>query len=218
MADQNDSGLFREIDEELRQEHYDKLWKRYGSHVIALAVLLVVGVAGFQGWKSYDLNQRTESSNTFSQALRLTESNSADALNALSELSRTGSRGYAMLAGFREAELLAKNGRRDEAARRYRALSNDSGLDTLYQDMAAIMEAILVLNDAPSEDLNRRVSSLMADRNPWRHLAREVSALTQLKLGNIDKARELLTPLKDDQTAPETLRRRAEDLLKGLGS
>ena len=36
--------IFREIDEELRQERFEKLWQRYGKVVIGAAVGIIVSV------------------------------------------------------------------------------------------------------------------------------------------------------------------------------
>ena len=41
----SDESLFREVDEEVRQEQYKKLWERYGNHIIALCLIVVAGVA-----------------------------------------------------------------------------------------------------------------------------------------------------------------------------
>ncbi len=40
------ADIFREIDEEVRRDKAAELWKKYGWVVTALAVLVVVGVAG----------------------------------------------------------------------------------------------------------------------------------------------------------------------------
>ena len=47
MADYNaeQENLFKEIDEDLRQERFAKLWKKYGPYIISAAVALVL-VAG----------------------------------------------------------------------------------------------------------------------------------------------------------------------------
>jgi hypothetical protein len=45
--------IFREIDEELRQEKYEKLWQRYGKLIIAAAVVLILSVASYKGWEQY---------------------------------------------------------------------------------------------------------------------------------------------------------------------
>ena len=37
--------IFREVDEELKQDRYEKLWRQYGKFVIAGAVVVVAAVA-----------------------------------------------------------------------------------------------------------------------------------------------------------------------------
>ena len=216
MADTGDGGLFREIDEELRQEHYEKLWKQYGKYIIALAVLLILGVAGYQGWKSYDRNNRLTSSDAFVSSLRQGEKNPTDAETALRNLAKDGASGYALLARFHEAALLAKSGKRDEAGASYRTIASLGSAGALYQDLATLMESSLLLDDGLDDDLNKRLSALMADSNPWRHAAKELVALAALAKGETEKARTLLKTLADDKTAPESLRSRAGEILKGL--
>ena len=47
MVDNNDN-LFREVEEELRRERMEKLWKQYGNYVIAAAALIVIIVLGYK--------------------------------------------------------------------------------------------------------------------------------------------------------------------------
>ncbi len=44
------SDIFREVDEDLRREQFKRLWDRFGTYVIGLAVLIVVVTAGYRGW------------------------------------------------------------------------------------------------------------------------------------------------------------------------
>jgi hypothetical protein len=45
MVEQRDQ-LAREVDEELRREQLLKIWEQYGTYIIALAALIIVGVGG----------------------------------------------------------------------------------------------------------------------------------------------------------------------------
>ena len=47
------ADIFEEIDEELKEENFKKLWDRYGSFLIAAVILLVGGVAAYKFWESY---------------------------------------------------------------------------------------------------------------------------------------------------------------------
>ena len=64
VADESDV-LFQEIEDDLRQEQTNKLWTDYGKYIVGAALALVIGVAGFQGWKNYDLEKRQVAGETF---------------------------------------------------------------------------------------------------------------------------------------------------------
>ena len=58
MAEPIQDGIFREIDEELRQEQFARLWKRYGRIFVTGACIIVATVAGYKAWENYDLSNR----------------------------------------------------------------------------------------------------------------------------------------------------------------
>ena len=53
----SEESLFREVDEELRQEQYKKLWDKFGTYFVALCVVIVAAVAGFKGYEYYQVKQ-----------------------------------------------------------------------------------------------------------------------------------------------------------------
>ena len=44
----SDESIFREVDEELKQERYEKLWREYRWYIIGAAIVVVAAVAGWQ--------------------------------------------------------------------------------------------------------------------------------------------------------------------------
>ena len=44
------SDIFREVDEDIRRDQIKKLWDRFGPYVLGLALLIVLGTAGYRGW------------------------------------------------------------------------------------------------------------------------------------------------------------------------
>ena len=81
MADEAEqNALIREVDEDLRQERLERLWKAYGKYVIAACVAVVVAVGGNEYWKYYQAQQLDRDSTTFQSALdRLNGGNPAEA-------------------------------------------------------------------------------------------------------------------------------------------
>lgn len=215
MGEKSDIGLLREIDEELRQEHYAGLWSRYGSMVIAAAVVLIGSVAGYKGWQSYDLSQRTTLSQQFAAATAAADSGDLiGAQEQFSRLAHDGAAGYRVLAGFRTAALLARNGDPVGAAAAFRALTTDPDTPTHYRDLATILGAVNGLNagESPS-NIAASLVPITGHQNPWRHMAQEVAALAYLETGSHKDAADLLTGLSSDNTAPAGVRSRAQEML-----
>ena len=64
----------QEVEEEVRKERYEKLWKQYGNYIIVAAALIVAAVAAFQAWQRYDQARRERVSDQFQQATQLAAS------------------------------------------------------------------------------------------------------------------------------------------------
>lgn len=219
MADHTQDSFLREIDEELRQERYAKLWKKYGNHLIAAALALVLSVAGYQGWRTYDVKNRMEQAERFSAAQKLAASGeTAAAAEAFAALADDAGGGYELLASLRAAAARAETGDKTGAIALYRQLSGDSGYDPVYRDLAVVMEALLIIDDAEAEAIRSRLAPLMADDNPWRHSARELAAHAAMRGGDRKAARELFTKLAGDGAAPGGVRSRASEMLSVLGN
>jgi len=218
VADTTDDSLFREIDEELRQEKFTQLWNRYGRAVIAGAVALVLAVGGFQGWKAYDIKSRSEDGERFARALGLPADGGSNAsYEAFVKLSGNARSGYALLSRFQAAALLAKQGERDKAVAAYDKLATDGGIDAIYQGLAVILRALLELDTADPDVLGRRLAPLTADDSPWRFSAKEISALLAQRSGDTARARSIYTELANDAAAPQGIRARAGEMLLVLG-
>lgn len=214
MGENTDTGLLREIDEELRQEHYSKLWSQYGKLVIGAAVALVVGVAGYKGWQAYDISHRGELAEQFSAAVVAElDGDLAKAHEAFSALGAEASGGYAVLARFRAASTLAQQGDRTGAAAAYSRLSTDNSVDQQYRDLATILSVLNELDTAEPPAMMSRLARLSGDDSPWRFSARELTALAAVRSGDTQRAIDLFNQLISDPAAPSGVRARAQELL-----
>ncbi|MCW8915099.1 MAG: tetratricopeptide repeat protein [Magnetovibrio sp.] len=221
VADQNDDSLIREVNEDLREEQMMKLWQRYGSTVVGVAVLIVVIVAGNQIWKNYDISTRTADSDQYFAAQQLAASGSnAEALKAMQALSSSASGGYSVLAKFQEAALMVETGDSYGAAKLYQQIARDTIGDVALSGLANIMAAMVEVS-AGSYDraaMEFRLSTLAEPSHPYRHSARELLAIIAMEHSDTEKAKTTLNTLIEDKSAPQNLRMRAEKLLQRLGS
>ncbi len=210
--------FIREIDEDLRTDRYKRLWQRYQNYVYAAAVLVVLGVAGYEYWHQRELAARTAEGVRFAEAMALADHGDlAGAAKALEALAGDAGRGYATLARLYAADLLAKKGDVDEALQLYDAVAADTGVERAFRDLATLLGASHRVDRDDAASLTARLQLLLAEDNPWRFSAREVVAMAALHAGNVADARADLTRLADDAAAPPGVRARAAELLKTLG-
>ncbi len=214
-----DDILFKEIDDELRQDRAHKLWRAYGKYVITGAFVLVAAVGGYQGWRSYDLSNRRADGERFTAAMELAAGNKSDeAFKAFAALANDATKGYRLLARFSQAGLLARNGESGDASLAYRVLADDPSIDPIYRDLAVILGAYEELNSgADPEDLKKRLRPLMAVTSPWRFSAQEITGLLAKRSGQRAEARKLFSVLAIDTAAPQGVRARAQEMLSILG-
>jgi len=212
--------IFREIDEELRQEKLERLWKAYGTYIIAGAVGIVLAVAGFRGWQEYRSKQLEAESAQYMAAVNLVaEGKSQDAAALFAALADKSGDAYGGLARFHQAALKAKAGDRAGAIASYDALARDEGLSRPLRD-AAVTLSVMHAMDQPDVDartLAERLEPLVAGGGAWRNVAGELSALLALKAGDSSKAKERFKAIADDADAPANIRARAAEMLAVLG-
>ena len=204
----SDESLFREVDEEVRQEQFKKLWARYGNLVIAVCIVVIIGVAGFQGWRYWQKKQAEEAGDSFFAAAELAASGKAD--DAAKQFDGISHGGFAALAKLREAAVLAREGKTDEAVKIYDAVSADGSADATMRDIAKIRAAAALADTAAYADVEARLKPFDAEGNPWRHVAREIMAATQWRLKDYAGADRHVQAILGDAETPPALRQRAQ--------
>jgi hypothetical protein len=210
------SEIFREIDEELRRDNLLKLWSRYGRYIMAVAVLVLVAAGGVVAWRDHQLSERRAQSLRYASALSLArDGKQAEAAKVFAAVAQE-SGGYATLAAFEEAELLAKSGDRKGAVAAYDRIAARAGLDPVFRDLAVLLSVMHGTSDGNPHAVIDRVAPLTAPGNPWRSTALELSAGARVEAGDRSGALDLYKTLADDLTAPQGLRARATEMAAAL--
>ena len=202
--------VFREVDEELRRDRMRKLWRQGGPFVIAAAVLVVVVVAGYEGWTWWQKTQSAKSSDQFYAAAELADGTDiAAAQKGLDAVVAQTSGGYPMLAQFREAALLSQNGKTDEAVAAYDALASSLN-NTHLRELALILAGNLLIDKGDLDAVQQRVGGSLTPSSPLRNAAREVLGLVQYKAGKLDDAMGSFQAILDDPLSTRDLRNRIQ--------
>lgn len=210
------SDIFDEVAEDLRRERAAKAWKRSAPYVIAVAVLIVAGVAGFRGWEWYTAKRAAESGDRFAQALALAEDGKADeAQAALQAVAADAPWGYATLAKFRAAAELAKQDSAKGVAA-FDALAADGALTQDLRDLARLRAGLIEIERADFAAVKQRLEPLAQAGLPWRHQAREGLAFSALGAGDTAEARTWADLALADAQVPPGTRSRVQIIIELL--
>ncbi len=209
--------IFKEVDEELREERLTKIWKRIGPYVIGILSGAIIITSAVIGYREYDETQRQNWGVQFAEAMNLSEEgNWQESLDLFEALTEKTNLGYKTLSLFQAASLYAKNGNKEKALEIYQSLESKA-LDENFRDLATLMLIYLQFDNADPEILEKRIEKLASKGNPWYYNAVELKGFLFAKQKNKEKQIEIFNILSKDNKAPEGVRTRANDMLAILG-
>lgn len=216
--DREDQLFIQEVNEELKQEKYQKLWKQYGRYFVSVAVVVILGVAGWQYWQGQQRAEIEAVSVKYAAALKAAQDGkNAEASKLFTAVAGEAEGGYVALARLQRAALFAKSGEMKAAAQEYLRLADDQKAPEVFRQLGTVMWALSALDTAPPKDAIARLKPLTTDTSAWRYSARELTALFTDRAGQRKEAIAQLERLAKDTKAPETIRSRAREMIAILG-
>jgi hypothetical protein len=217
----SDDSFIREVDEQFRQDRAKELWARFGKYVIALAVLVVLGTAAWQGWQYYTQQRAAASGDGFLTALKEAEAGNYDAaVSGLAALEEDGVGDYPALAEMASAAALAAKGDKEAAIKAYDQAAANSSLSDEFRDIARLRAGLLAVDTEDYAGVSARLEPMAAAGQPFRSLAREALGIAAMKAGDDRKAFEWYKAIADDTEAASGAKGRAAmmlDILAGRG-
>ena len=208
--------LFREVDEEVRQDRFQNLWKRYGIYLVIVFVVIVGATVAFVLWRDAQGSARQADSARFLEAVVAEQTERNAAIDQLREIAREGTPGYRFLASLREAALLADGGETGEAVIVFDAVAADEDFEPVYRDIARLLAVAHGMQNMSQGEVEERLAGLGADDSPFRITAREFLAVAAIRGGNPDRAAELLRANIADNEVSRAAQARAGELLATL--
>jgi hypothetical protein len=218
------ADIFDEIREDLRTEQALRLFRRYGWLIIVAAVLVIVGVVGWQFYQRQRDQRDSDAAAAYVAAMNTVQDSPSGIpqktqIPVFDNLTTPATpEAYRTLARLQAAGLKAANGDLAGAETTWGQVSADPDADSVLRDFAILMMAQHELDHGDPAQLQARLKPLSQANGPWSALAREQLAVLDLRLGKTDDARNQLRALSMDFLAPSGLRARVSALLASLGS
>lgn len=210
------TDLFEEVEENLRRDQLQTLWKKYGVFAIGGAVALVLGVGGVSVFRSWQEGQSKAASQSFSELQQLAQTDPAAAAPKLAEFSKNGFGGYKALAEMERAGALQTEGDLPGALLAFDNAAKMSNEPAIKQS-AQLRAAYIAAESENFAAIEARVQPLIANGGAFGYLGRELLGVEAYEAGQIERARTEFSYLETAFDAPEGVRERAQRFLAVLG-
>lgn len=206
----NEDTALREVDQELAEERQWAMFRQYGPAIIAGALVIVLGVAGWQFWNAREDSAAKDKALEFRNAVELLATDPVQGRDALRAISEESSGGYGVLAAFHRAASFSRGGERLAAIEAYRDIYNNGAAPKEVRDLARLRAGYLSLSDGRDSVLED-LGDLPESGGAYAFHAQEISGLAALEEEDYETALSIFRQLSIDLGAPAAIRERAED-------
>jgi hypothetical protein len=215
----NDEAFLREVDDELRREQFQTMWKRYGRLALVLVVLGLAAFAAFLYWRHDTRMKAEERSEQLSLVIADIQAGRKTAADKkVDALIADGGKGYRVLALFTKAAIVADKGDSKAAAAIYAGVAADESVAQPFRDIALIRQTMIEYDSLKPQQVIDRLKPLANKDNAFFGTAGELTAIALIRTNRSAEAGRLLAAVASDAETPQTLRDRAERLAASLGA
>lgn len=212
------SDIFDETEENLRADKWVSIVKKalpWVSSVLGGALIIALGVWGWQGWQSH---VSSASSETYEAAFEAAQKGDmATAKTKYEEASRTSNAAYKSMALLQLGVMAANDNKTEEAIKDFDQAAKVTS-DPIASDTAALRAAMLAMDTASFADMQKRLTPLAKDGRPFAALAKEALAMAKLQAGDVKGARSDLQVLSLTLGTPDGVKQRAAEYLLAIDS
>ena len=207
--------FIREVDEELQEEKYAKIWRKIGPYVISLAIGIVLFTSGVVFWNNYTEDKKQKLGDDFTAAVELIKEEDFDtALIALERITDKASDGYVTIAKMKKASILIQKKQILEGLEIYEDLEK-TAFDQSFKDMSTILFVLNAIDHKPSDILLDKIERL-TENSSWKYSALELKGFILLNDKKFSESKKIFNTIIEMGNAPTTLASRARDMVDFL--
>ena len=207
--------FIREVDEELQEEKYAKIWRKIGPYVISLAIGIVLFTSGVVFWNNYTEVKKQKLGDDFTAAVELIKEEDFDtALIALERITDKASDGYVTIAKMKKASIFIQKKQILEGLEIYEDLEK-TAFDQSFKDMSTILFVLNAIDHKPSDILLNKIERL-TENSSWKYSALELKGFILLNEKKFAESKKTFNTILEMGNAPTTLASRARDMVDFL--
>lgn len=210
--------FIREVDENLRRDQAEAVFKRYGKWFAAGAILLLIAVGSYLFWRNQQAEKAAAGSEQFAAILTDVGAGNTGAKvdQRLDTLAAEGNGSLSGAARLARAAVALQKSDRSTAIAQYRQVIDDGDVPQAVRDTATIRLTQLEFDSLQPQQIIDRLQPLAVKDSAWYGSAGELTALAMIKANRRREAAVLLSSIAAATAVPASLRARAEQLAATL--
>lgn len=210
------------IEEEIRDENWQRMWKKYGTLIVGFTSAVLISVAVYNMWQRQDLADREAISSKFSLIQNaIMSGDETTVLSQLRGIAGASKKNYATLAKFEYAALLRKKQQPDALAE-YKSIYEDKKVDDSLRSLSYILYVNSAIDLMSAKEISENIDNFIEELQKnhvgknWDLLAKETIAFCYIKKGDNKMAKEALENLAKTTGIPENMAERTKILLHSI--
>ena len=211
------------VEEELRKEKLEAIWKKHGNTIVVCAVSIISVASIYNVWTKKDLEEREAVSHAFAIAQNmLLTGHVQEAELQLKVLSQSNKKNYAALARMCQASIMLTNGDKN-AVNEYLQIYENRKNDKYLRDISYVLYVLASLkkfdtNDITDQDVNdikEKIAVLSKNmvNGSWKCLAKLVLSFCYMAIKDDTEANKILIDIAKDANTPLEIAEFARSLI-----
>ena len=210
--------FFREVDDAVRADRLQSFVERFGKPIVALVVVGLLALGGWLYWNHHKQSVANDHGRQFSAAIdAMGENRPRAAAQQAEKLVTDGSPNYRLLSLMVQGYAAESGNDAKTAIARFGAAAGTTDADELLRHVALIRQTVTEFDTLPPATVIDRLKGIVAANGPAFPPAAELTALAQIKAGNTSAAATLYQRIVDSRYTGESMKKRAQQMVSGLG-
>ena len=206
------SDILRQIDEDLQKDRLLAIWKRYGIAIIAIIVLSITFVVGFQIYKSLNKNKNEKIVESYIEFSTINENSLL--IEKLGSIQNTDHKMIAGLSRINIANALLEEGNENEAFLKLEEIINNDDSDPVIYDLAIYYYLLSNIDKINEDEFSAFIDKAKHNNSPFKVLFQELDAIKYALSGDKDMSVQILKKIIESDETSNEIKIRSEKFLE----
>jgi len=208
-------AFIQEVDEDVKNDNLKVLWDKYGLLIVAFVVLAVSAAVSFDKLHEWKILRNQNRTQNYMMATQPQE-NADDTIAALQQISADNQGIFSDFSKLQIANVLLGENKQEEALAALENIIADKQVNEEVKNIALIKLATYRVDSLDYEKFAELVRPLTEANNSWTPAAQDLLAMSAIKNGNIENAKEIYNGILKIKDLPESFRNRIQDMLSSI--